>query len=98
MLEKTCLWHRQTGANTLWIVKCSGARLCLALTLAAAFSVMSKEKRGERAAVADLLKARFAVCWMRLAGDSAVVCVILLGFDFSGQVRRSAVGYRNRWL
>lgn len=35
-----------------WITKCSGAWLCLALMLAGAFSVMSEEIRGERAAVA----------------------------------------------
>lgn len=88
----------QTGASTLWITRCSRARLCPTLAVAAAFSSMCKGKGGKEQMRELLLKAKFAACWKRLAGCSAVVCDVLLGFDFSGHGRRLAVGCRNRWL
>lgn len=64
----------------------SAADFGLALVLAAAFSITSKggEKMVKEQLWQQLLKVRFSACWMRSAGESAVVCGILLGFYFSG--------------
>lgn len=94
----TIAWEK-SGVLANWCqhtldCRCSRARFCPAPTVTAAFSSMFKGK-GEKE---QLLKAKVAVCWKRLAGCSAVVCDVLRGFDFSGQGRRLTVACRNRWL